>query len=147
VSMPKASPMPSPSMKLCAESPAAPRTPTRALRAGLLGLVAVMQNEDAFGEEEGQEADPDEQRHALFVADGLDRLGQDVEERHRDHDSARERDQRVQVAVQAKRDQPADERREHGQSGERNRDPGHGGQRTYPNPDRNNPRRRVRLNA
>jgi hypothetical protein len=54
----------------------------------------VVQDEQPLRKEEADEAEPDEQRDAPCVADGVDRLGEDVEEGDRDDDSTRERDQR-----------------------------------------------------
>ena len=94
----KASPIPRPSRKLCSESPAAASDADLGVRARLLRLVAVVQDERALREEEAEEARADEPGDPLRVADGLDRLRQHVEERDGDDDPARERDQRSAAA-------------------------------------------------
>ena len=67
-------------MKLCRR--ARPRRGRRPARArGLLGVVAVVEDEQPLGEEEEEEAGADEQRHASRVVDRVDRLGQHVEQR------------------------------------------------------------------
>jgi hypothetical protein len=62
--------------------------------ASLLGIVAVVENEHALGEEEGEESDPGEQADLSRVAEVLERLREHVEERDGDDDAARERHQR-----------------------------------------------------
>ena len=84
------------------------------VRPRLLGLVAVVQDERALGEEEEEEAAADEEADALRIVDRLDRLGEDVKERDRDDDAAGQRDRGREVAREPERDEPARERRQHG---------------------------------
>ena len=78
-----------------------------------------------LGEEEKEEAGADEGRHPSGVADRVDRLGQDVEECDSEHDAARECDQSRQLTAKPECDRAADERRDHGERGEGDRDPVH----------------------
>ena len=94
-------------MKLCSDRPAAPRAPTWRVRPRLLRLVAVMQDERALREEEEEEARADVQADALGIADRLDRLRQDVEERDRDDHAAGQRDRGREVAGEAQGDEAA----------------------------------------
>ena len=48
--------------------------------AGLLRVVAVMQDERPLGEEEEKESQPDQPGNACRVPDRVDRFGQNVEE-------------------------------------------------------------------
>ena len=117
VSRPNARPIPRPSMKLCSESPAAPRAPTCACAARLLGLVAMVEDERRSARKKKRKPAPTSVPTRVRVLDRLERLGQDVEERDTDHDAARERDQRRQLAPQPQRDRAAEERRDDGQRG------------------------------
>src|SRR5581483_1082662 len=80
------------------------------VRPRLLRLVTVVEDEQALGEEEREEARADERRHPTRVADRVDRLRQHVEERDRDDDPAAERDQRVDPAAEPERERAAEER-------------------------------------
>ena len=88
-------------------------------------VVAVVEHERALCEEEEDEAGADEQADAVRVADGLDRLGQHVEERHRDDDTAGERDRGRELPRHAEGDDAAGQRREDGHASQRDRDPVH----------------------
>src|SRR5919108_858938 len=95
------------------------------MRPGLLGLVAVVEDEAALGQEEGEEADAGEHPDLLRIADGLHRLREDVEEGDRDDDAAGQRDRGYELAAQAQGDEAAAERGEDREAGKRERDPGH----------------------
>ena len=97
----------------------------------LLGLVAVVQDDQPLGEEEREKAHADEPCDALGVVHRLDRLRQHVEERHRDDDPAGERDQRHQLAVQPECDQAAGQRRDDGDGREGNGEPLHAAIMTF----------------
>jgi hypothetical protein len=90
--------------------------------ARLIRLVAVMENQDTLGEEEEHEACADE-REGVARREKLERLRQDVEECNGDHDAAGEGDQSRQLGPQTKGEEAACQRREDGDSGERNCDP------------------------
>ena len=96
------------------------------VRPRLLGLVAVVEDEHAFDEEEADEPGTDERHHAARRVDQVERLRQDVEERDRDDDAAGERDHRRELLAQAERDEPAEHRRDRGRDRERDGEPGHG---------------------
>ena len=100
-------------------------SPDVAVRASLLGGIAVVQDEQPLGEEEADEPGAHERPHAVRVVEDLDRLRQDVEQRHRDDHTARERDRRGEVAAQAERRETPAEGREDGDEREGDRDPGH----------------------
>ncbi len=68
---------------------------------------------------------PDEHPDPLGIVEDLDRLRQDVEQRDRDDDAARERDRRREVTAQAERRETPAEGCEDGDERERDRDPGH----------------------
>ena len=95
------------------------------VRAGLLRLIAVMEDERPLGEEEEQEARSDERAHASRVVDRVDRLGQNVEQSHSENDSPGECDQGRELAMKAQGDNASDERRDDDEQGRRNRNPGH----------------------
>jgi hypothetical protein len=95
------------------------------MRARLLRLVAVVQHECALGEEEADEAGAHQQPDPVRVADGLDRLGEDVKERDGDDHAAGQRDRRRELPRQPQGDDAARERREHRQPRERDRHPRH----------------------
>ena len=82
----------------------------------------MVQDQHSLGEEEGQEADRDQRRRLLRVADQLDPLRQDVEEGDGDDDAAGQRDHGRERVGEAQRDVPADQGRDHRQAGERNHD-------------------------
>jgi hypothetical protein len=65
----------------------------------------------------------------MRVVDCLHRRGQHVEQRDGDDDPTRERDQRVELALHAQRNEAAGERREHRQPREWDRKPAHAAQR------------------
>ena len=113
-------------MKLWIERPRAPRTPTWWCARASVRIVAVVKHQGALGEEEGEEADGHERGGPLGVADLVDPLRQHVEESDGDDDPAGQRDHRRQRVREAQRDPPADQRRDHGQPGEGNRDGRHG---------------------
>jgi hypothetical protein len=104
---------------------AGPERPDLRVGPGLLRLVAVVQHEQPLCKEEREEARAHECRHAAGVVHRVDRLRQHVEERHRHDDAAGERDRGGQVAAQAQCGKAAGERGEHGDSGQRDRDPVH----------------------
>ena len=93
--------------------------------ASLLGLVAVVEDEQPLGQEEEKKACTDECADAFRVPDCVDRLREHVEESDSQDDPARERDQGRELAMQAQRDNASDERRGDHEQGRRNRDPGH----------------------
>ena len=95
------------------------------MSASLLGLVAVVEDEQPLGEEEDKEACSDERADAFRVPDCLDRLREDVEESDSEDDSARERDQGRELAMKPQRDHASEECRDDDEQGRRNRDPGH----------------------
>src|SRR6185437_6730299 len=95
------------------------------VRPRLLLVVAVVQYQPALREEERQEACADEPGGAPRIADRVDRLGEDVEQRDRHDHAARECDQRVQVASHADRHPAAQRGRDGGQRSQRDRDPDH----------------------
>ena len=70
-------------------------------------VVAVMEDERPLGEEEEDEAGPDERPDELRVVDRLDRLRQHIEERDGDDDAAGERDRSRQLPRQPERDDPS----------------------------------------
>ena len=65
-----------------------------AMRTGVGGLIAVMEDEDSLEHEEGQEARTHQRPDGGRIGEEIDRLGEDVEERDRDHDPAAERNHR-----------------------------------------------------
>ncbi len=97
----------------------------RGVRARLLLLVAVVEDEHALGQEEEQEARAGDGGRAPGAADRVERLGQDVEQRHRDDDAAGQGDQRLEVAMEPQGEQAAEQRRDDGDARERNCEPGH----------------------
>ena len=101
VSRPKASPMPRPSMKLCTREPGRSQHAHLFVRAGLLRLVAVMEDDQPLGEEEQEESCADERADAGRVSDRVDRFGQNVEESHSEDDAAGQCDQGRELAVKA----------------------------------------------
>src|SRR5204862_896284 len=94
---------------------------------GLLGLVPVVQHEQALGEEESEEAGADELAHALRVVHRGDRLGKHLEERDRDDDSAGQCNRSRQLAAQEERGQSSDPGRARGYAREWDGEPGHAG--------------------
>ena len=98
-------------MKLCTESAAAPSAPSaHGLR--LLGLVAVVENERALGEEEAEEACADEPGRRGGVADRVDSLGQHVEERDATTMPPVSAISVVELPAHAQRQRPPSERRD-----------------------------------
>ncbi len=95
---------------------------------GLLGLVAVMEYDEALGQEKGEEADSNERRYEIGVVHGVDRLGQNVEESDRDNHAAGERDDRAQLFSIAQRDDAADKSRDSRERCQRNCHPGDRGE-------------------
>ena len=112
-------------MKLCAERPSAPRVPTRSMGASLRRVVAMVEDEHPLGEEEGDEAGSGERADLARVVEVLERLREHVEERHRDHDPAGERDQRRQRVGETQAERPTGQGRDDGCGCERDRDPLH----------------------
>ena len=90
----------------------------------VLGVVAVMEDERALRQEEGEEPGADEPGHGAAVADRVERLRQHVEERDRDDDPARQGDQRLELAASSHGDQAAADRGDGRQRSERDGDPG-----------------------
>ena len=88
-------------------------------------VVPVVQHEGPRGDEEHEEAHADEPGHMLGVAEIPHRLGEDVEDRDADDDTAGRRDERAHLPLQPERQEAAEERREHRPARERYRDPGH----------------------
>ena len=101
--------------------------PDAVVGAGLVGVVAVVEDQRPLGEEEGEEADRDEGGRPARVADVFDPLGEDVEERDGDDDAAGQRDHGRQGVGEAQRDLAADQGRDDGQAGEGDREAGHAG--------------------
>ena len=93
--------------------------------ARLVRLVAMVEDQQALGEEEEHEPRADD-REGVPRLENPKCLGQHVEERNRNDDAAGQRDDRRQFAAQAKREEAACEGRENGDARERNRDPGQG---------------------
>src|SRR5215210_139170 len=85
----------------------------------------MMEDQESLRQEEGEEAEPDEGAYALGITDGLDRLRENMKERHGDHDAACERDCSRQLATETQRDEAAGESRDDRESGEWNREPAH----------------------
>ena len=129
---PNASPIPRPSMKLCIESPAAPRTPTCSWARACSASSRWCRTSARSARKKIRKPSADEPGDASGVADRVDRLRQHVEERDADHDPACERDQRRQLAMQPQRDDPAGQRGQDGQRRERDRDPVHAQFRQVP---------------
>ena len=80
------------------------------MRASLVRVVAMVQDEQPLDQEEREEADPDQRRDPSGVAHVVDRLRKDVEQRDRDHHPAGESDDRRQRTREAQRHPAANER-------------------------------------
>ncbi len=124
----KASPIPKPVDEAVHRQPGRSERAYLCVGLGLLGLVAVMKNDEALGQEEEEEADADERRHEVGVVHRVDRLGQNVEERDRDHYSAGERDDRAHLLSIAQSDGAAEKSRDGRQCRQRNCHPGDRGE-------------------
>ncbi len=95
------------------------------MRRRLVRVVPVMEDQVAVRNEEEQEAGTDEGHDAMLVSDGFESLGQEVEQRDGDDDPARQRDCRLELAVEPERERAAGEGGDDRQSGEWDCDPGH----------------------
>ena len=89
VSTPNASPMPEPVDEAVHGEAERPGHADLMVRARLLGVVAVVQDEHALEQEEAEEPGADQQPDLVGVSEQLHRLRADVEERDRDDDAAR----------------------------------------------------------
>ena len=96
------------------------------VRLRLVGLIAMVEDEQPLDQEEAEKACTDQRSDATRVADRVHRLGQHVEQRDRDDDAAAERDQGVDLLADTEGEVAAEQRREDCQAGERDRDPGRG---------------------
>src|SRR5262249_31863511 len=93
------------------------------MRARLVRLVAMMEDEDALGEEKEHEAHADDCERVPRL-EKPKRLRKHVEERNGDDDAAGQGNHRRQFAAQAEREEAACERGEDRDPCERYRDPG-----------------------
>lgn len=73
------------------------------MRASVLRIVTVVEDEHAFHQEEAEEPGADEACHQSRVVDGADRLGEHVEEGDRHDDPAGERDHGLERMVEPQR--------------------------------------------
>ena len=101
-------------MKLCAREAERAQGADLVMGARLRRVVAMVEDEHPLGEEEGDEAGPGQRADLARVVEVLERLRQHVEERHRDHDAAGERDQRRQRVREPQAERPTGEGRDDG---------------------------------
>ena len=93
------------------------------MRPRLLGLVTVVEDEEALRDEEEEKPGADDRERVARIPERPERLRKDVEERDRDDDASGKGDQCRQLSSQAQCDQTARERREDGDAGKRYGDP------------------------
>ena len=92
VSTLKASPMPTPSVKVWSARARAPAVPTWWWERASSGSSRWWSTRTRSKQEEGEEPGGDHRRRVVGVADVVDRLGDELEQRDRDDDAARERE-------------------------------------------------------
>jgi hypothetical protein len=122
---PEREPDPEPVEKAVGRQPGCSERADLMMGTRLLFLVSMVQHQHPLDQEEAEEADANESRHARRIADGVERLREDLEQRNRDDDASRKGDQRLQLAVQLERRQAAEDGRDHGDEPGGDREPAH----------------------